>query len=321
MMNKHETTAVCFRAPFFATRAERRRSAGKYQDDRRGGKGARCPAQAPAPARFGDGLDFFGSHPSPPPAGRAPREKFQGEMKVSLGAARRFFFFARVGVEVLPSLGLGANTASVSAPGWGGTRGEEIQPAWKFGNSSSWWARRDETRCILRRPDGQLLLDGEHRRGAKRGASWCCGARHPRFGGALRGAAAHASLLVAILVTLLFVLVPGRFVVFCAEIPPGELQPSMQELLQVSPVRFVRWQPGDALGRARHRGAHAAGVEKRPKCHRWGVPRQAGQRQKAKFSRNLSPRGEEEEPRQYAALFWSGCRPRVHRHRRAGWEP
>lgn len=43
-------------------------------------------------------------------------------MKVSLGAARRFFFFARVGVEVLPSLGLGANTASVSAPGWGGPR-------------------------------------------------------------------------------------------------------------------------------------------------------------------------------------------------------
>lgn len=40
------------------------------------------------------------------------------------------------------------------------------------------------------------------------------------------GSSAHASLFVAVLLALLCVLALGRFVLFCAEIPPGELQPS-----------------------------------------------------------------------------------------------
>lgn len=71
---------------------------------------------------------FFGSHPAP--SGREGAETWcSGRNEGKPG--RRSAFFARVGVEVLPSLGLHANTASVSPPGDPGRRNSaclEIRP-------------------------------------------------------------------------------------------------------------------------------------------------------------------------------------------------
>lgn len=124
--------------PLFAALDECAQSTGKYQDDRRGGKGS-LRGQTSAPACFSGGLYFSccmkGAGEFKPSLTERTgtvcswcsvlvRAPVLEETKIKLVAARRLH---TCGVEVLPSLGLNANSAAASCLGPGG---EEIQPAW-----------------------------------------------------------------------------------------------------------------------------------------------------------------------------------------------
>lgn len=150
MMNKHETTVVCFQAPFFATLDECTRGVGKSQDARRGGNGGLW-GQTSALACLSDGRYFSCCKGDFSSRVRlwlvtAP---VQEEIKRKLIAA---VLRTVCGVEVLPSLGLNANPAASSCLG---PRGEEIQPAWGSHLSDTLAASTSRTpRCRLQQTQG-----------------------------------------------------------------------------------------------------------------------------------------------------------------------